>query len=119
MGKHFYWDEDGEEERRRMGGDGRPLVSWPGRIRAVWDRSDLTQPSFSRTGHVRLDLSHTTDIIPLSGETTAHHHSTADGEEREGGGHKVSEKKGKATKDVSQITVHQQVERGQSLGWEE
>lgn len=53
------------------------LVSWLGRIRAVWDRSDLTQPSFSRTGHVRLDLSHTTDIIPLSGETTAHHHSTA------------------------------------------
>lgn len=48
-------------------GDGRPLVSWLGRIRAVWDRSDLTQPSFSRTGHVRLDLSHTTDIIPLSG----------------------------------------------------
>lgn len=76
-----------------MGGDGRPLVSWLGRIRAVWDRSDLTQPSFSRTGHVRLDLSHTTDIIPLSGETTAHHHSTADGEEREGEGHKVSEKK--------------------------
>lgn len=69
-----------------MGGDGRPLVSWLGRIRAVWDRSDLTQPSFSRTGHVRLDLSHTTDIIPLSGETTAHHHSTADGGERAGGG---------------------------------
>lgn len=69
-----------------MGGDGRPLVSWLGRIRAVWDRSDLTQPSFSRTGHVRLDLSHTTDIIPLSRETTAHHHSTADGEERQGGG---------------------------------
>lgn len=65
-------------------GDGRPLVSWLGRIRAVWDRSDLTQPSFSRTGHVRLDLSHTTDIIPLSGETTAHHHSTADRGEREG-----------------------------------
>lgn len=64
-------------------GDGRPLVSWLGRIRAVWDRSDLTQPSFSRTGHVRLDLSHTTDIIPLSGETTAHHHSTADRGERE------------------------------------
>ena len=71
-------------------GDGRPLVSWLGRIRAVWDRSDLTQPSFSRTGHVRLDLSHTTDIIPLSGETTAHHHSTADRGERggEGGGGK-------------------------------
>lgn len=65
-------------------GDGRPLVSWLGRIRAVWDRSDLTQPSFSRTGHVRLDLSHTTDIIPLSGETTAHHHSTAGRGEREG-----------------------------------
>lgn len=65
-------------------GDGRPLVSWLGRIRAVWDRSDLTQPSFSRTGHVRLDLSHTTDIIPLSGETTAHHHSTADRGETEG-----------------------------------
>lgn len=57
--------------------DGRPLVSWLGRIQAVWDRSDLTQPSFSRAGHVRLDLSHTTDIIPLSGETTADHHSTA------------------------------------------
>lgn len=60
------------------GWDGRPLVSWLGRIQVVWDRSDLTQPSFSRTGHVRLDLSHTTDIIPLSGETTAHHHSTVD-----------------------------------------
>lgn len=34
---------------------------------------------------MRLDLSHTTDIIPLSGETTAHHHSTADtGEMQEG-----------------------------------
>lgn len=64
--------------------DGRPLVSWLGRIRAVWDRSDLTQPSFSRTGHVRLDLSHTTDIIPLSGETTAHHHFTANTGQNEG-----------------------------------
>lgn len=77
-------------------GDGRPLVSWLGRIRAVWDRSDLTQPSFSRTGHVRLDLSHTTDIIPLSGETTAHHHSTADRGERVGTaeGKKQEKKKG-------------------------
>lgn len=73
----------GGEERRE--GDGRPQVSWLGRIQAVWNRSDLTQPSFSRTGHVRLDLSHTTDIIPLSGETTAHHHSTADRGEKEGG----------------------------------
>lgn len=86
MGKHFYLDEDVRRKGWRMGGDGRPLVSWLGRIRAVWDRSDLTQPSFSRTGHVRLDLSHTTDIIPLSGETRAHHHSTADGGERAGGG---------------------------------
>lgn len=62
-------------ERGGREGDGRPLVSGLGRIRAVWDRSDLTQPSFSCTGHVRLDLSHTTDIIPLSwGETTAYHH---------------------------------------------
>lgn len=67
----------GEGGRGGREGDGRPLVSWLGRIRAVWDRSDLTQPSFSHTGHVRLDLSHTTDIIPLSVETTAHHHSTA------------------------------------------
>lgn len=52
----------------------------------MWDRSDLTQPSFSRTGHVRLDLSHTTDIIPLSRETTAHHHSTVDRGRREGRG---------------------------------
>lgn len=101
-----------------MGGDGRPLVSWLGRIRAVWDRSDLTQPSFSRTGHVRLDLSHTTDIIPLSGETTAHHHSTADGEERAGRGVQGFREKGETTKEVSQITVHKQV-GGQSLGWEE
>lgn len=89
----FIWMRMVRRRGRRMGGDGRPLVSWLGRIRAVWDRSDLTQPSFSRTGHVRLDLSHTTDIIPLSGETTAHHHSTADGEERGAGVHKVSEKK--------------------------
>lgn len=72
-----------ERRERRWEGDGRPLVSWLGRIQAVWDRSDLTQPSFSRTGHVRLDLSHTTDIIPLSVETTAHHHSTVDRAERE------------------------------------
>lgn len=92
----FIWMRMVKRKGWRMGGDGKPLVSWLGRIRAVWDRSDLTQPSFSRTGHVRLDLSHTTDIIPLSGETTAHHHSTADGGERAGGragGHKVSEKK--------------------------
>lgn len=89
----------GGGERGGREGDGRPLVSWLGRIRAVWDRSDLTQPSFSRTGHVRLDLSHTTDIIPLSGETTAHHHSTAnrgDAEGREGGdeGGKSKKRKG-------------------------
>lgn len=51
---------------RRTGGRWQALVSGPGRIQAVWDRSDLTQPSYSRTGHVRLDLCHTTDIIPLS-----------------------------------------------------
>lgn len=82
-------------------GDGRPQVSWLGRIRAVWDRSDLTQPSFSRTGHVRLDLSHTTDIIPLSGETTAHHHSTEDTGERgvrEGGDGVGKSKKQKVRK---------------------
>lgn len=90
-GEHIYLIDDGGEEGGEGGragreGDGRRLVSWLGRIQAVWDRSDLTQPSFSRTGHVRLDLSHTTDIIPLSGETTAHHHSTADRGEREGSG---------------------------------
>lgn len=74
-------------------GDGRPLVSWLGRIRAVWDRSDLTQPSFSRTGHVRLDLSHTTDIIPLSGETIAHHHATGEGGREEMVEGKCKEKK--------------------------
>lgn len=79
-------EEEGAKEVEEDGrGDGRPLVSGLGRIQAVWDRSDLTQPSFSRTGHVRLDLSHTTDIIPLSGETTAHHHSTANRGEMEAG----------------------------------
>lgn len=87
---NVYRDENQDVRKRRTEGDGRPLVSWLGRIRAVWDRSDLTQPSFSRTGHVRLDLSHTTDIIPLSGETTAHHHSTAD--RGEGGEREVKSK---------------------------
>lgn len=47
------------------GWDGRLVVSPPGRIQAVWDRSNLTQPSFIDTGHVRLDLSHIANIIPL------------------------------------------------------
>lgn len=47
------------------GRDGRLVVSPPGRIQAVWDRSNLTQPSFIDTGHVRLDLSHIANIIPL------------------------------------------------------
>lgn len=99
------------EEREEDGkGDGRPLVSWLGRIRAVWDRSDLTQPSFSRTGHVRLDLSHTTDIIPLSGETTAHHHSTADRGERERWGGEGRARNLK-NKEVSEKEINKQEER--------
>lgn len=47
------------------GWDGRLVVSPPGRIQAVRDRSNLTQPSFIDTGHVRLDLSHIANIIPL------------------------------------------------------
>lgn len=53
-------ENDGDE-----GWDGRLVVSPLGRIQAVWDRSNLTQPSFIDTGHVRLDLSHITNIIPL------------------------------------------------------
>jgi len=92
--------------------DGRPLVSWLGRIRAVWDRSDLTQPSFSRTGHVRLDLSHTTDIIPLSGETTAHHHSTGDGGEREV---MVQEKAKEKTWERKQVRKKHRKGRGEAV----
>lgn len=54
-------DESDGDERW----DGRLVVSPPGRIQAVWDRSNLTQPSFIDTGHVRLDLSHIANIIPL------------------------------------------------------
>ena len=86
-------------------GDGRPLVSWLGRIQAVWNRSDLTQPSFSRTGHVRLDLSHTTDIIPLSGGRPQHTITLLQTEERrrEGreGGDGGGEGKQKINKEVS------------------
>lgn len=51
-------DDDGDDL------DGRLLVFELGRIQAMWDRSNLTQPSFSLTGHVRLDLSLIADIIP-------------------------------------------------------
>lgn len=56
---------DDAESDSDEGWDGRLVVSPPGRIQAVRDRSNLTQPSFIVTGHVRLDLSHITNIIPL------------------------------------------------------